>query len=177
MKQRLAFVFLAMLVLAPRAEASSIVENLPEYNGVPSAGPFPLASVLVGTFNFVIPVGETIDAVVVSGAFGNSLSATSAGVDLFLDGVLVAQCIKNAACWSAVGPHPWSFNFAPAQFGLFADGVAELRAVQTAETIIRLDDSTLTIRTSAAVPEPTTLFLLGSGISALAVRRRRRTRA
>ncbi|MGH9794660.1 MAG: PEP-CTERM sorting domain-containing protein [Candidatus Acidiferrales bacterium] len=156
--------------------------SLPEFNGTPigSAGPFPQPSVTVGIFTFLIPPGDVITAAVLTGTFGNSSSqfnGSSAGVDVFLNGLLVAQCVIGTQCWTGPGPNAWSFTLSPSQLALLGSGSATLTAIQTSQTTIRLGVTNLTVATTTVVPEPATLIMFGSGIAAIGGIMRRRRKA
>ncbi len=147
------------------ARAAILTNSLPEYNfdGEPT---FPNPANLVGTFSYTLPSDAKIVSAVIEGTFGNSIFSTSAGVDVYLDNVLVAQCIEFEQCWNGPGPVSWSFTFDDSNFFLLEDGTAMLTAAQTSEFVSRLGETTLTIETvsepSASIPEPTTtLGLLG----------------
>ena len=75
------------------ARAAILTNSLPEYNfdGEPT---FPNPANLVGTFSYTLPSDAKIVSAVIEGTFGNSIFSTSAGVDVYLDNVLVAQCIE-----------------------------------------------------------------------------------
>ena len=174
MKQLLTtgMVCLALFVgLASPVSATSITKILPEYTGIFANFGFPLPPVTVGTFNYIIPVGDTIVSAVISGTTGNSESNSSAPVDVNLDGLFVGQCIPFSPCFfGPANPIPWSYTFAPSEFSLLSDGTAELTAVQTFWFVIQLGQTTLQIETqsgSTSMPEPSTILLLGSGLVGL----------
>src|SRR5215510_9893018 len=85
-----------LLVVAQCAWADTIEVTFPELQNPPTfsvAGPFPQPSVQVATVGFAIPHGSRIVAAQVSGFWGSSsVSESTAGVDVLLDGVLIAQC-------------------------------------------------------------------------------------
>ena len=143
------FVLMLTALLSLNLWAAVITVSLPEFDGTPYGvgDPYPLPAVTVGTFTYSLPAGESIVAATLSSTFGNSGSATTAGVDYYLDGLLVAQCVPYAACWNGPGPNPWTFTFLPSQFALLVDGSAVMTAVQTNEYVIRTGGSTLQITT------------------------------
>lgn len=157
---------------ATMARADVFTLTLPEFNTpfVPPPGPPPVTPFAVGTFNF--PAGQQITAASLTGTFGNSVSSSSAATDLFLDGLLVAQCLAGAACTNP-GPTPFSFAFSAANLALLTDGAATLTAVQTSFGAIRLGQLSLRVET---IPEPATVVLLGTGLAAAAAGLRRRRR-
>jgi len=159
--------FFAIAGIRTSAQAATISASLPEFNGPESApeAKYPLEPMAVGSFSYAIPKGEAISSAVISGTFGNTTVDSSAGVDLFLDGIVVGQCVKEGACFSAITS--WSYDFKPKNFSALADGVAELTANQTSEYNVRLGETNLTVQTaSTSVPEPSAmlgLLALGAG--------------
>lgn len=156
----------------------TVTSTLPEYN-FDGSPPFPAPQNLVGIFSYTIASNETIVSAVISGTFGNSLFTSSAGVDVYLDNLLVAQCFEFDQCWEGPGPVNWSFTFDSSNFSLLEDGEAILTAAQTSEFVSRLGVTTLTIETitksdppqpPTSIPEPTAIVgLLGvvAGLSSL----------
>lgn len=89
--------------------------TLPEFNF--DGGPtFPTAAQTVGTFTFTIPTGKAISDISISGQFGNSVVGSSAPVDIFLDGLLVATCLDSGECCNITTP--WSNTVASDDFPL-----------------------------------------------------------
>ncbi|MBH8560635.1 PEP-CTERM sorting domain-containing protein [Nostoc sp. CENA67] len=180
-KLSMATVALAFLtfeaVLSPgHAQAATITSTLPEFSGeyFDGSASFPLSSVTVGTFSYTIPSGEQIVSASLSGTFGNSVVSNSSGLNLLLDGLQVAQCIRFDTCYYSATPEAFNFTFSPADLSLLNDGSALLTAIQTSEYVIRLGSTTLTIET-ASVPESGTILgtLTVAGFS-LALRRRQK---
>lgn len=132
---------------AGQASPAFYTWTLPEFSsaGYSPDGPFPRPPVTVGTFSFSIPAGEEIVVATISGRFGNSLSSTSAGADLYLNGWPVAQCIRFGPCYSQGAS--WSYTFRWLAWPLLRHGSAVLTVVQTSEFFVRLAPTTLTIVT------------------------------
>jgi hypothetical protein len=83
------------------------ISTLPEFNGPEFVDPGPyLPPTVVG--NFMILPGDT--AITISGTFGNSLTGSTAGVDLYLGSILVAQCVQFTPCYNNLTKiaTPWS---------------------------------------------------------------------
>lgn len=167
------------------AGAATIVVTFPELQNPPVlsvAGPFPQLPLTIGTVNFTIPPNERVASATISGFWGSvDVPASTAGVDLVLDGIVVAQCVKPAAdCWvDSSSQRPWSYTFSKQDLPTLADGTATLTAVQTSEISVRLGASTLVIETEPADRIPTLsalpLLALAAGLAlagGLAARRR-----
>ena len=165
MGTRLAVPVLAVAFwLAPMpaaAQTRSFTASVPNYDGpVHPVGPFPALS--IGTFTYTLLPGESIAAAQVRGTWGNNHYALStAGVDLFVDGILVAQCVTMTTCWFDSPPDlvPWSFNFAPAQLAQLNDGQAVMTGQQTSMTQVYLG----TLRLDLTINTPPILTVTGSG--------------
>ena len=176
----LVLISLALSLSSRAAEAALVTVTLPEFSGPAALD----GTYAVGSFAFSLPPDEQIIAAIISGTFGNSLSPSSSGVNVFLDGIQVASCVPNTACTQTPGPDSWSFAFDPSSLGIFSDGFAALSAIQTGGVHVRLGSLTLQLTTEplpSQVPEPTTLVLttLGAGLATWASlrteRRRRRS--
>ncbi|MAG29808.1 MAG: hypothetical protein CL908_02805 [Deltaproteobacteria bacterium] len=119
---------------------------------------FPIDWGTIGTFNYTLPPGDPIIDAVVSGTWGDGAPFdSSAPVELYLDGVLVAECVKFALCWLDDGQLiDWSFGFAdnmvPGFESLFSDDQAVLTAIQNDEISVILSNLELEITTQAPPP-------------------------
>lgn len=137
----------------------------------PACGPgdFPLDLGVIRSFVFLVPTGRQVEEVQISGTWGDVDSFDStAPVELHLDGVMVAECLTSDPCWLEDGQFvDWSFSFRdqgiPDIAALFADGRAELTAVQNDVISVILSNLVLTV----FVPEPGSTLLLTTGLLGL----------
>lgn len=157
------------------AGAATLVVGFPEITDPPKFSVddlFPAPPLTVGTVKFEIPPGQKVVAAQISGFWGSSLiPEATAGVDVLVDGILVAQCVKPAVgCYElGSGQRPWSYVFTDAELAQLADGEAKMTAVQTSDVTVRLGRSTLFIQTGPAETIPAlSLFGLLSLMAGLA---------
>ena len=167
-----------VLAMSPTAVlAVPIFSTLPDYTGPADfdGTSLPSSETTIGTFSFTVPDGDEVVSASVSGTWGNGDFPSTAGTDVFLDGIMVAQCIEFADCWkNATGILPWSFTLAGDQLDLLDDGMAELTVIQTSTIGVVLGSLTMELETAAVhTPEPTTLALLGLGLAVWGFARRR----
>lgn len=159
------------LMAAGLAQAGTITSTLSAYTGKGITG----RTETVGTFNFVLPEGQTILGATLEGLWGNTGSFTTAGQQISADGVLVATCSLKTACAETKtadsAARQWSYSFS--DFSVLQDGSLAITDLQTDCCVIRLGETKLTLIT-AAVPEPSTYALMLGGIGAVAWAARRR---
>ncbi len=172
----------AALLAAGVAAAASFVVTFPYFTGGENSSGFPLSTQSIGAAQtFPIPQGERVVSATISGTWGSPTSPLgTAGVDVFLDGVLVAQCVKpDSGCWvNGAAQRPWSHTLTGPEMAKLNDGSATLTVQQTSESFISLGASTLIIATELppTVPalSPLALLALLAGVAVaggLALRR------
>lgn len=153
--RRLLLAALVFVMAASCLQAGVIVLTWPEQNGPDNPVlPYTLDA---GSQSYTIPAGETILSADFASTMGNSSVASTAVMDVFVNGVLVGTCPdRNAPCWN--GLVPFTYNFLASELSALAGGSADLTVTQTDCCVIRLgaSDLTITTGTSGSVPEPAT---------------------
>jgi hypothetical protein len=160
--------------------ASNVQVTLSEFSGAFITSGFPASSVAVGTFVYSLPVGEQIVSASFSSTFGNSVVPSSAGVNVYVGGILVGTCLENDPCDTTLTTiTPFNYAFQPSDFATLSSGSLDVTAIQTGGNYIRLGAETLNITTAAldGVPEPATFGLFGLGATALGLFEFRRRRS
>ncbi len=177
MKRVLLLVCFLAGILPASAQATLITTTLPDFQGpLIFGGSFPLPH-SVGTFSYNLPSSEPLISATVSGIFGASPNFSTAPVDLFIDGLLVAQCGLSDPCTGSGSAVPWIHTFSVGEFSLLLDGKATLTASQLTPIAVAFSSMTLTLETLTQdpdppgggnpIPEPGTIVLLGSGLIGL----------
>jgi hypothetical protein len=195
--------FIVAAIAASAVAAGEVKVPFPDYSGTEMNAGFPAAPVTICPVqdptclgqptDLDLPAGEAVISGTISGSWGNTGAAGkgTAGVALYLDDLLVAQCLStdvtcycpdSAACAGAVS---WSFPLTSAQIAaLNTSGVVKLTAIQTSPKFVRLGETMLTLTTAPIVPPIpalsrralVVLLLSMAMIGLIAVRRRQAAR-
>ena len=157
-----------MLLAATLAAAATIRLEFAEVNGqAVSVAPFPTLNVPQITPPAAIPAGERVVAARVWGWWGTfDYPDSTAPVDVFLDGILVAQCKALDPCWAddRSGRIEWSHVLTPEELARLQPLNPQLSVVQKDPLTVRLGASTLIMETA---PPPAVPTLAPAGLLAL----------
>jgi len=159
-----------VLLAATLAAAATIQVEFAEVNGQPvSAPPFATLNVPQTTSSGVVPPGEQVVSARIWGWWGTfDYADSTAPADVFLDGILVAQCKKFDPCWAddGSGRVEWSHVLTSAERSQLQAANPQLTVVQTDELTVRLGATTLIMETA---PPPAVPTLSPAGLLALLV--------
>ena len=171
MRKQIFICILTILIVSSAQAGVTVIElTLPEFSSPYHETGTYYDDYLVGTYNFSV-YGPSIVSATITGQWGNSLSGSTAHNEMWLDGVKLADTHDYTPDPYWYGG-PWSYVFAPAEFPVLADGIAELHTIQTSEYYVRLGETTLRIET---IPAPGAILLGGIGAAFVGWLRRRRT--
>jgi hypothetical protein len=146
---------------------------------------FPFDWGIVETFEYTLTPGWGIEDILINGTWGGDVFNSSAPVEVYLEGILVTECLMTDPCWSEASKVDWNggegfllsdlgVDFTdPAILALFWDGSADLSLIQTDIISANISNLSLTLY----LPEPGGVAGLLVGLGWLvALTDRRRTR-
>ena len=159
-------IILATCGIYPAATRADFTLNFPEANG-----PFGLSGFsprTVATLALTPPAGETITSATLTGTFGSTSTFVNGGTAGFN---LLVNNTSIGGTSSLVSGVPFSINVNPS---LLTGGSVTLSYLQTSAGIVRLSATSLNVITSAAVPEPASITMVGLGLAGVGIMARRR---
>jgi hypothetical protein len=163
---------------------ADIISTVGEFNGTPdfdfNAADYPLPSVLIGDFSFIIPAGYSVVGGTISGTFGNNdVEAATAPSDYFIGNgiVAVAECDDSLsytfACDTASTPTSWSYTLTPGDLTNLSTeisaGSVDFTVLQNFAVSVQTGTTTLDLMLS---PEPATVFIFSGGLAGIVLLRR-----
>jgi hypothetical protein len=133
-----------------------------------TAADFPVDWGVVGTFNYSISAGQQVADVLIRGTWGGGFGINStAPVQVFLEGILVSECVIFTPCWDDASTVDWNggsgfllsdlgvdFSSPPVR-ALFEDGSAGLTVVQSDEISVNLTNLSILLFVNTVTPTPT----------------------
>ncbi len=156
------------LLAATLAAAATLQLEFAEVNGqAVAAAPFPTLNVPQITPPVTVPADERVVSARVWGWWGTfDYPDSTAPVDVFLDGILVAQCKAFDPCWTddRSGRIEWSHVLTPDELLRLRPWNPQLTVVQKDQLTVRLGASTLIMETA---PPPAVPTLAPAGLLAL----------
>lgn len=157
-----------VLLAATLTAATTVRLEFAEVNGQAiSAPPFPTLNVPQVTPPAAIPSDERVVAARIWGWWGTfDYPDSTAPVEVYLDGILVAQCKAFDPCWAddRSGRIEWSRVLTPDELIRLRPANPQLTVVQKEPLTVRLGASTLIIETA---PPPAVPTLAPAGLLAL----------
>lgn len=148
---------------------------------------FPVDWGVIRTFDYsnaLIPGDKVID-IFIDGTWGGNFGFDgTAPVEVYLEGILVAECLIFQPCWDNASNVDWNggagfllsdlgVDFSdPAVRALFEDGTADLSVIQNGLTSVNLTNLSSMVHVA---PEPDIWLMLVAGIGFLSVLHRRCT--
>ena len=148
-----------LLAAAVTAGAATLRFEYGEVNGIDTNGPpFPTLAAVRTSPPASVPTGERVTAAKVSGFWGTiDYPDSTAPVDVFVDGILVAQCRTYNPCWKDdnSGQLSWIHTFTEAELAHLSTSNPKLTVTQIEKGVVRLGLSTLVLETGPAPPVPT----------------------
>jgi len=158
------------------------------FQGICTPDDFPIDWGVVRTFTYGLAPDDNIYDVLINGTWGGDVFGGTAPIEVYLEGILVAECVAGDPCWDNASTVEWNegkgvrlgslgVDFGdPAVQALFEDGSADLSVIQNDEISVNISD----LRLRLYLPEPSLAPGLIAGalllVAASARRRNAKTR-
>jgi hypothetical protein len=140
-----------LLAAGVTAGAATLRFEYGEINGTFTSGPqFPTLAAVRTSPPPSVPTGERLVSAKVSGFWGTiDYPDSTAPVDVFVDGVLVAQCRTYNPCWKDdnSGQLSWTHTFTADELAHLSMANPKLTVTQIEKGVVRLGLSTLVLET------------------------------